>query len=93
MAREFMTANSWVEHEWRDVPSSMTGTRTDLVCSENTPQEVWVTLRDDSIAVGAGSSHTDFEAFGRGISTNQLAREAFIEFVRLLREKGHIDPQ
>jgi hypothetical protein len=93
MAREFMTAHPRIGHEWRDMPSSITGGRTDLICSENTPREVWATLRDDSIAVGAGSSHTDFEAFGRSISTDQLAGEAFAEFVRLLQEKGHIGPQ
>jgi hypothetical protein len=93
LAQELMAANPAIAHEWCDVPSAVAGDRTDLICGGKTPREVWVSLRDDSIAVGAGSRHTDFESFGRKISVDQIAKEAFAEFVKLLRDNGHVGPR
>src|SRR5271155_526246 len=90
LAQDLMAAYPAIAHEWRDVPSAVAGDRTDLVCAGKTPREVWVTLREDSIAVGAGDRHTDFESFGRKISVDQIAKEAFAEFVKLLRDNGHL---
>jgi hypothetical protein len=88
-----MAANPAIAHEWRKVPSAVAGDRTDLICGGKTPREVWVSLRDNSIAVGAGGRHTDFESFGRKISEGQIANEAFAEFVKLLRDNGYLGPK
>jgi hypothetical protein len=93
LAQELMAANPAIAFEWRDVPSAVAGDRTDLICSGKAPREVWVTLRDDSIAVGTGNRHTDFESFGRKISVDQIAKEAFAEFVKLLRDNGLLGPR
>jgi hypothetical protein len=37
--------------------------------------------------------HHDFEDFGRDISDEDLAREAFDRLVALLREHGHLDAE
>jgi hypothetical protein len=52
--------------------------------------EVFVSLNDGQIAVGAGKSHDDFEDFGRGLTDEQVAQRAFARLVGLLKEHGYI---
>jgi hypothetical protein len=45
---------------------------------------VWATLRPGAVAVGLGPDHVDFERFGRKLSDNELAAQAFDHFCSLL---------
>jgi hypothetical protein len=45
-------------------------------------------LTSGQITVGARGSDTDFEDFGRNLSDDQIAREAFGQFLKLLSESG-----
>lgn len=84
-ARSLLSRYPAIRHEWRPVGSRLWGDRLDLVCNGGSPGEVWATLRGDSIAVGDGSDHSDFEAFGRSVSHSVVAQEAFDHFVSLLQ--------
>src|SRR5205085_955820 len=89
-ARAFLADHAWVRHEWREIASHVWGNRTDLICDAGTPREIWATLRADSIAVGAGDDHQDFEDFGRGLSDEELAEAAFRYFCELLESNGYL---
>jgi len=92
LARGFLATHPQIKHEWRPV-AKWHGTRTDLVCAPGLPNEVFASLLGHQIAVGAtaATDHEDFEDFGRSLSDDQVAQEAFDCFVALLREHGHID--
>ena len=64
------------------------GGRTDLVCEPDSAQEVFASLTSYQITVGTNSQSTDFEHFGRGLSQNEVAREAISHLVSLLRVSG-----
>ena len=56
------------------------------------PNEVYASLLDWQIAVGvAKGEHEDFEDFGRGLSDEAVAAEAFGHFVALLKKTGHLE--
>ena len=71
-------------HAWRTVPSRLSGERLDLNLTPPSAAspEVWATLRESQLTVGAAEEHTDFEGWGRPMSDEQVAAEAF-EFVPL----------
>ena len=78
-----------IRHEWRPVRSRWAGDRLDLVCNPGSSDEVWASIRDGTIAVGAGEDHEDFEGFGRDLSEAAVAHQAFTHLLTLLREHGH----
>src|SRR5688500_12810201 len=87
LARDFLTRHPEVEREWRDIKGWLSS-RTDLVCGAGQANEVFASFnRGGQIAVGATvtGDHDDFEDFGRGLSDEEVAREAFARFVGLLR--------
>lgn len=91
LATAFLARHPEVRHEWREVKSRLWGDRVDLVCNPGSPDEVYASLLDWQIAVGiAHGNHDDFEDFGRGLSEEAVATEAFERFVQLLRERGHL---
>jgi hypothetical protein len=87
LARAFLTKNSQIRHEWRQVRDAFGG-RTDLVCYPGEPHEVFASLTATQITVGFGGEETDFEDFGRGLTAAQLAAEAFLRFKHLLARKA-----
>jgi hypothetical protein len=92
LARDFLSVHSLIRHEWRDV-KEWWGSRRDLVFPPPAPEvpEVFVSLMDyGQIAVGTGQSHDDFEDFGRGLTDEQVAQEAFDRLVELLRGNGYL---
>ena len=92
LARAFLSECPEVRAEWRNV-KALLSSRTDLVCGAGTPNEVFASFnRGGQIAVGSAATgdHDDFEDFGRGLSDQEVAREAFDRFVELLREHGHL---
>ena len=88
-ARSLLSQYPTIRHEWRPVVSRLWGNRLDLVCNAGSPDEVWATLRGDSIAVGDAADHSDFETFGRNVSRLVVAQEALDRFVALLRNHGY----
>jgi|SRR5438034_4386828 len=91
LATAFFAKHPEVRHEWREVKSRLWGDRVDLVCGVGSQNEVYASLLDWQIAVGVtNGDHDDFEDFGRGLSEEALATEAFQRFVQLLRERGHL---
>ena len=92
LAREFLANHDSLRHEWREVRSVWWGNRRDLVFQPHTAKipEVFASLNEGQIAVGAGASHQDFEDFGRGLSDEQVARQALERTVELLREHGYV---
>ena len=84
LARQFLAQYPALPHEWRTIPSVMSGDRIDLVCAPGSDIEVWATLRPGSIAVGSGTGHMDFERFGRKLSDEELAMQALDHFKSLL---------
>ncbi len=92
MAREFLAQHPEIQHEWRPI-KRWWGERLDLICGVGAPNEVFVGLSGGSIAVGVTKgAHDDFEDFGRRISDEQLAREAFERFLEVLSESGLLRP-
>jgi hypothetical protein len=92
LARGFLSEHPEVRHEWRQVKSRWAGDRVDLVCGGGAPNEVFASLTDGQIAVGLTSGvHQDFEDFGRGRPDEDVAREAFDYFVKLLRDHGYLE--
>jgi len=89
LARDMLSRNPDIGHEWRPQTSRLSGDRLDLVCSPGTDDEVWASLRQGQIAVGDNRSHTDFEEFGRGLSALDIAKEALEHFRGLLQQHGH----
>jgi len=84
MAREFLAVQPEIPHTWRQIEGRWS--RTDLVCWPDTANEVFATLRNAHITVGTNNDDTDFEDFGRGLTDEELAREAFSLFVDLIRQ-------
>ena len=92
LAREFLAQHASLRHEWRVVPSTISGERLDLVMTPPAPSvpEVWATLRDHQITVGVDREASDFETWGRPMTDEQVAAEAFAHFVTQLRERHYI---
>ena len=81
----------------RDVHSRWWGDRRDLICGPGTAREVYASLLGRQIAVGRtvnGKSEIDedFEDFGKGLSDEVIARQAFEFFLKLLAEAGYVAP-
>ena len=92
-ARAFLGARPHIQHEWRDVTSGLTGDRRELVCAAGAANEIFASLSDSQLTVGlTHGDHDDFEDFGRGLSDEAVADEAFRHFVALLTSSGHLDP-
>jgi hypothetical protein len=90
LARRFFAEHPEIRHEWRQIKSALSGGRTDIICEPGTSREVFASLTTDQITVGVDSAATDFEDFGRGLTSEQVAKEAFAHFETALREKGII---
>jgi hypothetical protein len=93
LVREFLSAHPDLRHEWRQVPSWLAGDRLDLIFTPPAPDvpEVWATVREWTIAVGAGPDyHQDFEDFGRGYSDEAIAREAYDHLLALLAAHAYL---
>jgi hypothetical protein len=92
LARDFLARHSSVRHEWRSIQDRLWGDRVDLVFppASTTEPIVWASLSEVQIAVGAGSEHSDFEAFGRRMSDGEIAQEAFNHLITLLRKHGYV---
>ena len=93
LARAFLGAHPDVQCEWRRVKKVL-WSHTDLICGADTPNEVFASFnRGGQIAVGATvtGDHEDFENFGRDLSDDEVAREAFDRFVELMRKYGHLN--
>ena len=92
LLRAFLAMHPSVNCEWRDV-NEWLSSRTDVVCGVGLETEVFASFnRGGQITVGVTSDpeHKDFEDFGRGLTDQEIAREAFNHFVALLREHGHL---
>lgn len=90
LARELFVAYPEIQHEWREI-RSRDGERLDLICGVGLPNEVFASLLGYQIALGrTAGEHEDFEDFGRGLSDEDVGREAFARFVEVLRENGHL---
>jgi hypothetical protein len=90
LAREYLTQHPRIDHVWRPIQDKWSGDRTDLVCDEGKESEVFASLRETAIAVGDKLDHTDYEDFGRGLTSHQLAAEAMAYFIELLGKHGVI---
>jgi hypothetical protein len=92
LARDFLAGRASLRHDWRNVRSRLSGNRLDLVFQSPSPKvpEVFVSLNERQITVGAGKSHEDFEDFGRGLTDEQVAQRAFSRLIELLKEHGYI---
>ena len=88
LARSFFAQHAGIRHEWCQVRSAWSGGRTDLLCEPGGNLEVFASLTGGHITVGTSEQRTDFEDFGRGLSNQQLAEEAFAKFVGFLKGKG-----
>jgi len=93
LALVFLAQHPTIPHEWRDVVGRWSGRRRDLICAPGQKNEVFASLLGTQIALGTTrGDHEDFEDFGRGLSDEDVAREAFSRFVELLTEAGHLEP-
>lgn len=90
MARAYLARNAGVPHTWREIRDA-SGGRTDLVCWPGTSGEVFASLTDYQITVGSSDSVEDFEKFGRDLSDEELASEAWARFMSLIAERGGND--
>ena len=84
LARGHLEEHPDLPHSWR-VKRDAAGGRTDLVCWAGTEREVFASLRPHQITVGGLGNATDFEDFGRGLSNEELAQEAFARLSELLQ--------
>jgi len=92
LAKAFLCRHPEVRHEWREIKSWFWGDRIDLVCGAGASNEVFATLHGYQIAVGLTKGHHDeFEDFGRRLSDEAIAAEAFGRLVELLAEHGHFE--
>jgi hypothetical protein len=92
LAKAFFADHPDISHEWRTVKNRLSGDRIDLVCAPGTPNEVYASLAGSGqIAIGDRTDHTDFADFGRGMSDEEIARNAFNDLVDLLRRHGQLD--
>ena len=90
IAREYLAQHPRILHEWREIQDS-SGGRTDLVCWPGTSQEVFASLAQSQITVGSNNTAEDFEAFGRSLSDEELAREAWALLESLIRKRCGAD--
>ena len=92
LATAFLDSHPEVPHEWRDVPSRWWGDRIDLVCGVGSANEVFASLHaGGQITVGTvGGEDDDFEDFGRGLSDQAVAQEAFERLVAVLLAEGYL---
>jgi len=88
LARAFLSQNPGIRHEWRQIRSIWDGGRTDLICAPGEDNEVFASLRSWQITVGAGHEDEDFEDWGRDLSDEEVAKEAFVYFLGLLERNG-----
>ena len=94
LAVAFLAQHPTIRHEWREAASRWWGGRRDLICAPGQRNEVFASLLGNQIALGITSGdHEDFEDFGRGLSSEEVARQAFDRFVEVLAEAGHLDPR
>jgi len=91
LARQMLARNPAIQCEWRSVHDKVWGHRVDLVCNAGSPDEVWASIRDYTIAVGDANRHVDFESFGPDLGDALVAAKALSHFAALLREHGHPD--
>jgi len=93
-ARAFLASHPQIRHEWRDVTSRWWGSRRDLICAPGDSNEIFASLTRDQLTVGATrGDHEDFEDFGRGLSDDALADQAFGHFVDLIVRAGYLAPR
>jgi hypothetical protein len=90
LAKTFFLEHPKIAHEWRTVKSRLSRDRVDLICAPGAANEVYASLMGGQIAVGDRTDHTDFADFGRGLASEETAREAFNNLVELLRRHGHL---
>ena len=92
LARAFLTENPSIAHEWRPSRSIWLGDHLELILTPPAPHVpgVWASLTAGQITIGAKDSHRDFEDFGRGLTDEQLAEEAFSYFQELAQENGYV---
>ena len=89
----FLESHPEIRHEWHRAKSFWDGGQTILICARSQPNEVFASLRSWQITVGSNGSDQDFEDWGRKMTGDEVAREAFDFFVELLRKNGHLSPQ
>lgn len=91
LAKAFLASHPEVRHEWRIAHSEFNVSRRDLVCGQDEENEVFASLLGFQVAVGlTNGRHDDFERFGRSVTEQQVAREAFATFVDLLTKHGQL---
>jgi hypothetical protein len=90
LAKTFFLEHPNIAHEWRTVKGRLSGDRVDLVCAPGAANEVYASLMSGQIAVGDRADNTDFADLGRGLASEETAREAFNNLVELLRRHGHL---
>ena len=83
VAREYLREQVGIPCEWR-VVSDAFGGRTDVICFPGTAMEVFASLTASQITIGIGNEAEDFEDFGRKLTREELAEEAFARFKSLL---------
>lgn len=90
-ARAFFAAHPEIRHQWRESASRLVGTRLDVICAPGASNEVFASLSVGQLTVGpTRGEHTDFEDFGRGLSDDAIAEEAFRHFLDVLTHAGHL---
>ena len=90
LAKDYLQRHPGIDHEWRRTKDRSSGDRTDLICAPDSENEVFATLRSDSITIGDKHGHVDFEDFGRGLSQQKLAAKALAHLIKLLKKTGHV---
>jgi hypothetical protein len=91
LATPFLSRHPEIFHEWRQVKDPVWGDRIDLVCGNGTANEVYASLLGYQIAVGVtNGDHRDFEDYGRGLSDNDVAKQAFGRLVELFGLYGYL---
>jgi len=92
LARELLAQHPEIPHEWRPI-RRWWGKRLDLICAPGAPNEVFASLTGGAITVGVTKgAHDDFEHFGRRVTDEDVAREAFERFVEALTQSGLLSP-
>ena len=90
LANAFLLQHPEIAHEWRKVKGRWWADGIDLVCAPGTPNEVFASLKGGQIVVGDRVDRDDFEDFGRSVSAEEVAQEAFNDFIELLRRHGYL---
>ena len=84
LVRPFLAKHLDIRREWTTVRSYWSGGRTILVCKNGEENFVSVNLTGSQIGVLSPSVDQDFECFGRGRTSMQVAQEAFSLFLEQL---------